>query len=88
VWPAAGEAPDRASFEANISADRAHVDGAIDHAPSWLVRRLAAAGPVVGDQRYVSIGGVLHPRLIQQAGIRRPDVNDDHTTAPAGDLDP
>jgi hypothetical protein len=88
VWPAAGEAPHRASLEANIRADRAHIDGAVDHAPPGLVRRLAAAGPVVGDQRDVSIGGVLHPRLIQQAGIRRPNVNDDHPSALAGDLDP
>ena len=87
MWPA-GEAPDRASFEANISADRAHVHGAIDDAPPWLVRRFPAAGPVVGDQRYVSIGGVPHPRLIQQAGIRRSNVRDDHTAAFAGDLDP
>ena len=80
VRPAARDAPDAEPLDPERVADRGDVGGAVGDAPPRLPRRAAVPGPVVGEQPDPALRRVATMRLVEQARVRRPAVDEHRNT--------
>jgi hypothetical protein len=72
-------APRRHAIDAQLSADRAHIGGAVGDGAAWLGRGLPIAWPVVADKPEAALGGIPNVRAIKRGapGARRAVVDED-----------
>src|SRR5712691_13096360 len=79
---AARVAPRRHAIDAQLSADRAYIGGAVGDGAAWLGRGLPVAWPVVPDKPQPALGGIPHIRAIKRGvpGARRAVVAPDRSS--------
>jgi len=79
IRAAARVAPRHHAIDAQLSADRADIGGAVGDGAAWLGRGLPEARPVVADKPQPALGGIPHVRAIKRGvpGARRAVVDKD-----------
>ena len=85
IRPAARVAPRHHAIDAQLTADRTDVGGAVGDGAARLGRGLTVARPVVADKPQPALGGIPHVRAIKRGapGAGRAVVDEDR---PAGGI--